>query len=247
MTLIISEITPFGIAMVADTTYNFKEMMPSGAIGSRVLNGARKLQYIPYLNAGISMWGTGRVKSITGEIFTDLWVEDLIRRYQGIDTLESFASALREELERAMGQEDRPLGFHLAGYEEQEGHRWPAFFHVRNCEGDYASPEIHDFVLGREVGRTKLPDDEEGLVWYNGDYGLYKNIRDGVEKGLSKIRSISGFEVPHPSLEGRTRYLAGWVRFISDLYECSNLPREIGYEVDCLAIPVEGETKVFRI
>ena len=47
---------------------------------------------------------------------------------------------------------------------------------------------------------------------------------------------MTGFDIPHPSLEGRIKYLAAWVKFISDLYEASNLPREIGGNVDCLGI-----------
>jgi hypothetical protein len=247
MTLIITEITPFGIAMVADSAYNFREMTPSGTIHQRVLQGAKKLQYIPYLNAGVSMWGAGRIRSITGEVFADIWMEDFIRRYEGIAVLGDFADALREELEKSMGEEKRPLGFHLAGYEELRGQRWPAFYHVRNCEGSYTDLEIHEYITGKEYGHDLQPDEMVETVWYNGDYGLYKNLRAGVEKGLERVNTLTGFDVPYPSLEGRIRYLAAWVKFISDLYEASKLPREIGGEVDCLGITTSERPIRFRL
>jgi hypothetical protein len=242
MTLIITEITPYGIAMVADGAYNFREMTPSGTIRQRVLTGARKLQYIPYLNAGVSMWGSGRLMSIVGEIFADIWMEDFIKRCEGIGSLEAFAHALRDEMQKTMGEEHRPLGFHLAGYEEIEGDNWPAFYHLRNCEGGYTDLEIHEFVIGKELGHDIDPAEHDRLVWYNGDYGLYRHVREGAEEGVLRVRTITGFEVPYPSLEGRLRYLAAWVKFVSDLYECSNLPREIGGEVDCLGIAPMGES-----
>jgi hypothetical protein len=240
MTLIITEITPFGIAMVADSAYNFRELTPSGSIRQRVLHGARKLQYIPYLNAGVSMWGAGRIRSITGEVFADIWMEDFIRRCEGIGSLGDFADILKEELQRSMGEEERPLGFHLAGFEEIGGKRWPAFYHIRNCEASYTDLEIHEFIEGKEFGHDLNPEDQVDMVWYNGDYGLYNNLRAGVEEGLARVKVKTGFDIPHPSLEGRIRYLAAWVKFISDLYEASKLPREIGSEVDCLGItPLE--------
>jgi len=245
MTLIITEVSPYGIVMVADTALTFHEMTPSGRIRARVLTGARKLQYIPYLDAGVSMWGTGRIRTISGELMADIWLEDLIARYEGIRSLEVFAEVMVDELQRNMGDSDQPLGFHLAGFIDEGNRKVPSFYHIRNCDGGYGNLEIHDFVAVHELG-PDVNRMESINLWYDGDLGLFKALIGGIETGLNRIKMISGFEIPHPSLEGRLRFYASVVRFISDLYHSSNLPREIGKEVDCLGIDSEGTVIRFR-
>lgn len=245
MTLIITEISPYGIVMAADTALTFHEMTPSGRIRTRVLTGARKLQYIPYLDAGISMWGTGRIRTISGDLIMDIWLEDLIARYEGVESLEAFAEVMVDELQRNMGRSDQPLGFHLAGFCDKGNRKVPSFYHIRNCEGSYRDLEIHDFVAVHEFG-PGVEREEPVNLWYNGDLGLFKAMIGGIEAGVSRIKMTSGFEIPHPSLEGRLRFYASIIRFISDLYHSSRLPREIGKEVDCLGIDADGTVIKFR-
>jgi hypothetical protein len=71
MTLIITELSNFGIAMVADSAVTFTEILPDGREASHVLNGAQKLQVIPYLKAGISVWGLGGIPAQNRSITTD--------------------------------------------------------------------------------------------------------------------------------------------------------------------------------
>ena len=125
MTLVITEISEFGIAMVADSAVTVTVTLPSGASTQQVLNGARKLQIIDYLGAGISMWGVGSIRNVP----SDLWIEDFIDRHGNITTIDEFANELARELQQAIGNVQRAMGFHLAGYIEQDGQAVATLYH----------------------------------------------------------------------------------------------------------------------
>src|SRR4051794_39455569 len=80
MTLIITELSEFGIVMVADTALTQYIKLPNGTTHRRILNGIEKLQQIPTLHAGISMWELSTIKTDDGTIPVDIWIRDFIRR-----------------------------------------------------------------------------------------------------------------------------------------------------------------------
>jgi hypothetical protein len=142
MTLIISELTSYGIVMVADTTVTHTAILPSGRI-ERVLNGVQKLQIIPYLPAGVSMWGLGNITlSNKSTISTDIWLVDFIRRHSDLTSIQDFADALKKELQQLVGNLKEPMGFHLAGYVEVDGKQLPTLYHIRNGDGVYGYYEF---------------------------------------------------------------------------------------------------------
>jgi hypothetical protein len=55
MTLIITELSQFGIAMAADSAVTYTDSNTGRSWA--VPNAAKKLQSIPYLKAGVSCWG----------------------------------------------------------------------------------------------------------------------------------------------------------------------------------------------
>jgi hypothetical protein len=151
MTLIITEISEYGIAMVADSAETRMHRLPSGSTIERVLTGVRKLQTIDYLRAGISMWGLGSINIANTEIPTDVWIEDFIARHDDITSVEGFANELAHELQQSVGGVQRPMGLHLAGYVDHNGQNLPAMYHIRNCDGKYNNYEVHDFVPGLQI------------------------------------------------------------------------------------------------
>ena len=58
ITLVLTELSSLGIAMAANFAVTF--MNPDTGLAFAEPNLARKLQEIPYLNAGISCWGIGK-------------------------------------------------------------------------------------------------------------------------------------------------------------------------------------------
>ena len=86
---------------------------------------------------------------------------------------------------------------------------------------------------------------DEILITRNGDYSAYALLVETVENALPAIRTVKGLTIPHPSLQGRVAYLAAWVRFVSDLYASSGVPRTIGGDVAALGITPDGQMMVF--
>jgi hypothetical protein len=67
MTLVMTEVSSYGVAMAADSAVTF----PNG----RVYVGAQKLLPVPQINAGLSLWGRG---SVNGED-ADTWLQNFIQ------------------------------------------------------------------------------------------------------------------------------------------------------------------------
>lgn len=241
MTLIITEISEFGIAMVADSAVTESTDLPSGGTVTRVLNGAKKLQAIPYLRAGISMWGHGSLKASNNWISTDMWVVDFIEQHQYLTTLDEFANKLAQELQNAAGNINEPIGFHLAGLTDSNGECLPVAYHVRNNDGDFIRGyELHEFIPGLQF-LPKLPKTKQFWIIRNGDYGPYAILSQPVWNALKELPKSLDLQIPYPSLVGRIRYHKTWVRFISDLYNSSELFQTIGGYVTSLGIYYNGQ------
>ncbi len=63
MTLVLTEISPLGITMAANTAVTYTNTHTN--LSHAQNNAAIKLQTIPYLNAGISCWGMGSINSVS--------------------------------------------------------------------------------------------------------------------------------------------------------------------------------------
>lgn len=240
MTLIITELSQFGIAMAADSAVTFTEKLSPEKTVHYVLSGARKLQVVPYLNAGVSMWGLGSIPIPNAEVSTHIWLSDFIERHSAISSLDEFAGTLAQELQDSVGDKRQPLGFHLAGYVEVENKKLTTFYHVRNVDGTFKHYEHHEFIPGQDVPPREFAKDE-AYITRNGDYGPYAALAEAVQNALPKIQAVAGLAVPYPSLQGRIAYHSAWVKFVSELYASSGLLRTIGGSVSALGIHPDGQ------
>jgi hypothetical protein len=240
MTLIITELSKFGIAMVADSAITYTEILPDGKEFSRVLNGAQKLQAIPYLKAGISVWGLGGIPTRNGNLSTDVWLNDFIERHSQIVTLPEYADCLVRELQESVGEYQTPVGFHLAGFVDVENQELPTFYHIRNVDGTFAHYELHEFIAGQDFPPRALADNES-YITRNGDYGAYATLAAAVQNALPRIQAGIGINIPYPSLQGRIAYHSAWIKFVSELYASSGLLRTIGGSISALGIYPNGQ------
>jgi hypothetical protein len=240
MTLIITELSQFGIAMVADSAVTFSEKLPPKKTVHYVLSGARKLQAVPYLSAGVSMWGLGSIPIADAEVSTDVWLGDFIERHSAINSLNDFAAVLARELQDHLKHIRQPLGFHLAGYVEVGNKRLPTFYHVRNVDGTFKHYEHHEFIPGQDVPPREFSQGE-AYITRNGDYGPYVLLAEVVRNALPQIEAVAGLTIPYPSLEGRIAYHSAWVKFVSELYASSGLLRTIGGSILSLGVHPDGQ------
>jgi len=240
MTLIITELSKFGIVMVADSAVTFTETLPDGSQFPHVLNGAQKLQAIPYLGAGISVWGLGNMPTQNGNLSTDVWINDFIARHSQVATLSEFADCLTQELQESLGENEISVGFHLAGFVEMENQKLPTFYHVRNVDGTFAHYEFHEFIVGQDFPPRELAENEL-YITRNGDYGAYAVLANAIHNALPIIQNGIGINIPYPSLQGRIAYHSAWIKFVSELYASSGLLRTIGGSISALGIYSDGQ------
>ncbi len=127
MTLVLTELSSFGIAMAADSAVT--NIQTQTGLRYVTPNAARKLQTIPHLNAGISCWGLGTITDIP----TDQWLSNFINSSTSLTTLQSFANELAKQLNAQVSSNGTPsLGFHLAAFENCNGIPMPSFFHIHD-------------------------------------------------------------------------------------------------------------------
>jgi len=123
MTLVLTEVSILGVAMAADSAVT---VPPSG----RVYIGAQKLLPVYGIDAGLSIWGEG----VIGDNPADEWLQDFITSdvVSGV-ALWDMADRLAEKVNQAFGSViPRRMGIHVGGFDEKDGIRGPAFYHVHN-------------------------------------------------------------------------------------------------------------------
>lgn len=225
MTLILTEVSKYGVAMAADSALTSAD--------GRSFYGAQKLLPIPQLNAGISIWGNYNIANT----YADVWTQNFITNDVNPNaTLWDTANLLAEKLNNTFGTviQER-MGFHISGYDTKDGIRGPAFYHVHN--GHYhwelgfgeirevpdEYPKIREFKANEDHA-PKIYNETESQLTSNGDFTifshLYRSIKPKVE---DELKGLSGFEFPYPSsLSTRGEYLRFWIKLIAELYRLSN-------------------------
>lgn len=257
MTLILTEISNFGIAMAADSAVTERVVMPNGNITYRVLTGVRKLQVIDKLNAGISVWGEGVINNTP----TDIWLQDFIDRQRAnYNSLFDFAILLQNELRlhiAPINVQNNPLGtigFHLAGYDNHQGNPTPTFYHIHNgqsqalsARGITVNPAIvnanHD--LPPNLVLQNLSQINQPITIRNGDFTIYAALFQHLNTFLQALFQYRNLTIPHSrDLRERAEWLKFQITTMSELYRLSNLHLPtIGGKIDTILITPQGVDK----
>jgi hypothetical protein len=146
MTLILTELSNYGIVMATDSAITETLLKPDGTVGDKDYYGARKLFTVPKLSAGISYWGWADIP-IPGaswedkrKLFsTELWLPHFLEtNRENYNTLSELATLLEKELRQRIPKIDvnehklGDGGIHLAGYEKIDSRIVPTFWHIHN-------------------------------------------------------------------------------------------------------------------
>lgn len=245
VTLVLTELSPLGIAMAAESAVTFEDRR-TGILHVEP-DAARKLHKVTSLKAGVSCWGMG---SIAGTP-TDQWLEEFIAENSGLSDLSSFAQELASRLRSALGPapgDTARLGFHVAGFEQYEGNLVPSFFHVHDGpsttlmeRGDSVDPTRfnanHDMPPSEFLKRAAHGG---GWITRNGDYQLYGRIFGLLESLFRELMGI-GIHIPlSQDLRDRAEYLVFQIRTVAELYRMSNLVPGIGGPIRFLTISATG-------
>lgn len=246
MTLVLTELSPLGITMAADSAVTITNTVTG--LSHVHNNAARKLQTIPYLKAGISCWGMGAINGIS----TDQWLANFIAANSAINNLGNFAASLENELNRLILPNPNPqhsrLGFHLAGYEIYQGSPTPSFYHIHEGasttlqqRGITINP--NQFNANHDVPppiAIQLLAQGQGWITRNGDYRLYANIFQSLETLFQQLLPL-GIRIPDSqNLADRAEYLVFQLRTLSEIYRLSNLIPGIGGDIYFVTISQVG-------
>lgn len=255
MTLVMTEVSTYGVAMAADSAVTF----PDG----RVYVGAQKLIPVPQINAGLSIWGRGSVNGTAA----DTWLQGFVQNDVPSEmTLLDMAETLVDRLNNEFGGpiNDR-MGIHVGGFGEKNGIRGPAFYHIHNGHFHFKfgngainlvpeeNPPIRELRVHEDHPPQIYTGDNFPIPTRNGDFSIFAILYDQLNPILKNIQNSTGFSFPFPpSLAARGENVRFWINMARELYRLSNfrirvLPQPatagdagIGGPISVLTISSEG-------
>lgn len=268
LTLIITELSRFGIAMAADTAETVTSVNVGGSIEDRAFFGLTKLLPIQKLQAGISYWGWATMPPSSDKgVWMDWWLRVfLTKNTNNYNTIEELAKLLEKELRKIvppLNENELQLmpwgsgGVHLAGFADEEGKKASCFWHIHNGMSQ-ALPEkkLDPCIVNANYDcppQKFLKFARLGAIYSttNGDIEVYARFfRKYLTNYLRELRKEMKIVVPLPRIGFRAEFLRAQIRFISELYATGGSKQEngtlhrmvrgIGGEVTTLTITEDG-------
>jgi hypothetical protein len=245
MTLIITELSPFGIAMAADTAVTGSCVNERGTLDDRAFFGLTKLIPIKKLEAGIAYWGWAKMPpdSISG-VWMDWWLTNyLAKNHNKYNTIGELATRLEQELRKIIPRvslddikngSNNIGGIHIAGFEDAEGKKSPCFWHVHNGPSQaLPNKKLDPFIVNAnyDCPPEKYLSYSGGALYSttNGDIEAFARFsRKHFDEYLKELEKEMGIVVPIPTLSFRAEFLRVQIRFISELYAIGGI-KEGGY------------------
>lgn len=248
MSLVLTEVSDFGIAMAADSAESVTRDPYE-----YVRFGARKLQPIYSFNGGFSAWGMGSIENIP----LDIWMEKFIEDQSNVEGVREFAKALADKLNASDIPLGEPLGFHLAAWVGEQPDWKPLAYHVHRGERqtgqmnpDSTSSESYsidpDFDPNKFNANLDIPPGCSDVI-RNGMHKDYNNLAKRLEDFI--YERVNAFKVgsnpihlPSPpyDLKKRAELLKFYIRTISDIYRIGNIEQIVGGPISTLSISHSG-------
>ena len=234
MTLVLSELSSFGVAMAADSAVTFENKRNNS---SRVYIGAQKLLPVYKLNAGIAVWGLGRINNTDSDVWLQKFIKNEVKPNMGLwNMANKLAEKLNEAFDRIISER---MGVHVAGFDTKNGIKGPAFYHVHNGHYHVAyrngkienvpeeNPAIREFRAHEDRPPATYQRNNFPLT-RNGDFAVFALLHKEINPLLNNIESMTGLKFPYPSnLATRGEYLRFWINTIVGIYRLSSARKRI--------------------
>lgn len=216
MTLVVSDLSKHGIAMVGDSAVTF--MGPP----KRAYPKASKIHYCESANAGIALWGNAYFAGIQ----LDQWIGEFQGRFrEDAIGFEEFAELLAEDALRLSSQDDRQwedkaFGIHVAGYINGI----PRLWHI-HCGHRHETP--HEPRLYRDFPEDKGWTERQFEALLNCDrprvpihlrngytpyYGL---LFENMYRYSQQLYHYMGVKLPQESLMGSIEFHKSLIKFVA--------------------------------
>lgn len=245
-TLVITELSNLGIAMVADSAIT---------IDGRPFVGYQKLFPVRQINAGISIWGNQDIRGTDADIFIRGFIKNEVPNGM---SLREMADKLTKKLNNTFGDrlkrknlEDKSkglygscrMGLHIAGFDIKDGIRGPSLCAINN--GDYkvgfydgdmkevsidstedhieTNPPLREFRIDGDPNlQPKTYEMREFRRRKNGDFAIEDYLYQDFIHVFKSMQQYN-FIFPHPSsLEIQGEYLRFWANLVKEIYRLSN-------------------------
>ena len=259
MTLIVSEVSKFGIAMTADSAvteqYPSSWTLSSGiSAPPTVRTGAQKIIPIQSINAAISVWGFGSVgmpNDLDAQIPIDRFLQDFAESIRSGVSLDDVGYQLVDVINERIKIGQIRGGFHLAGYSQENRKRFPALYHIHTGPNTQVPHEAlrlyrdYPFDSGRTVDEW-LQELNSTTFWLrNGLFDTYAIFQGYLNDLMNRLRKETNFDCPDYSkfsspLEARGRFLKLQIQTICEFYRLSNRLETIAMPISWITISENG-------
>ena len=234
MTLVVSDISRYGIIMVGDSAVT---------LGTSVKADAFKVQYAKAANVGFALWGNAGVDHRRIDYWLADFIRDQVKTGDSVqDVGERLVSSLNAVLEKSGRKwKDLVRGIHIAGYREA----LPVLFHA-HC--GHPNEPAHEMRLYHDY-----PDDQKwsedhfrSLLNYgfihlrNGYHPLFGPLFKQALDYAAQLRAAHNIQFPHPSLEGRFEFYKLLVRFVAGTLVASKIHPGVNDELSAIAFDDHG-------
>ena len=265
MTLIVSEVSRFGIAMAADSavtdTYPTNWQLTSGAaVPPTVRIGAQKIHPIHSVGGAISAWGIASVGMPTDKnanIPVDSFLPDFIGLIKPNETFDDIGRRLAEEVNKRIVVGEVEGGFHLAGYAQEGGKRYPILYHIHTGHsGDshkaFQLYRDYPFDSGFSIDQWLEALSKGAFAWLrNGNFDEYAYFSKSLNELMNTLKEKTGFICPDyeqftTPLEARGRFLKLQLQTICEFYRHSNRLETIAMPISWLTISHDGSIEDFE-
>ncbi|HEV7297873.1 MAG TPA: hypothetical protein VGN72_00790 [Tepidisphaeraceae bacterium] len=236
MTLILTNVTPYGVVMAADDalTERYGDFV-------RILNGATKVFAHYGCHCALATWGAGALPYRDPPympVAIEFILRGFIRETSEVDRVEILLDGLVERLNGEYRRPNGPAMIDVAGCKLVEGVWLPFAFQIGNSEDPYHwEPEIRSFRLRqmRQPAAFNISTDEypiaNGIV--NTGYWADAYFDGMVAAAMSSERAD---RVPGNTLEDRQAFLACAARAVSDLHVAMDLSKSVSTRISSVSI-----------
>jgi len=225
MTLVLTEVSTYGVAMAADSAVTF----PNG----RVYVGAQKLLPVLQIDAGLAIWGRGEINGTDADVWLQGFIDSEVQTGMGLwDMAEALANRLNSEFGGPIP--DR-MGIHVGGFDERNAIRGPSFYHIHNGHFGYTigngqirevpqeDPPTRELRVEADRPPRIYTGDNFPPPTRNGDFSIFAYLYKRLHPILDDIQKMTGLRFPYPpSLAARGEYLRFWINITREIYRLSN-------------------------
>jgi len=238
MTLVVSEASTFGIAMVGDSAITIVE--PGRP--PRIESGAAKVQYAPLANIGFAMWGDACVAGRQ----MDNWLDEFIVANDSKNAdVESLGAILECELRSALKSESRSWnqmrrGLHIAGFIGGIPH----IYHL-HTGGDLTNQHeptlFRDYPYGIQLSPEEFRDRLQAGPCHvrNGYYQHFGALYESFQIYAQVLRQL-GVDWPGQNLEDRCSFLTLQAEVVALTLQWSGRQKKVDDNISAIAFTPTG-------